>query len=151
MSNISTIRQNLLNTVSDVQIENILNNTAKKIYDDIYSMAPVDTGRYRDSMTISNVNHEGSKHSIEIYSDLDSGWNGVALAYLLEWGTGIKGEQTNSYPHGYSYRQTPWVYYNERYGRWIFTHGCVARPHWYPGLHNNEDYFKEQIRKGLNL
>lgn len=151
MSNISTIYRNLLNVVSDVEIENILTNTAEKMYNDIYSMAPVDTGRYRDSITISKVKHEGSKHSIEIYSDLNSGWNNVALAYLLEWGTGIKGEQTNNYPHGYPYRQTPWVYYNERYGRWIFTYGCIARPHWYPALHNNEDYFKEQIRKGLNL
>ena len=151
MNNISTLRQRLLDIGSDSNIEKILKTTADKVYQDIYNMAPVDTGTYRSSITISNVVHEGSKHSIEIYSNLNSGWHNVPLAYLLEWGTGIKGEQTNSYPHGYPYRQTPWVYFNERYGRWIFTHGCIARPHWYPGLHNNIDYFKEQIRKGLKL
>ena len=112
-------------------------------------MAPVDTGTYRSSIKISDVEHQGSLHSIQIYSDLNSGWKNVALGYLLEWGTGVKGESSNSYPHGYPYRQTPWVYFNERYGRWIFTYGCVARPHFYPGLHLNEGYFKEQIKKGV--
>ena len=76
---------------------------------------------------------------------MNSGWKNVALGYLLEWGTGIKGEETNSYGHGYPYRQTPWVYYNDRYGRWVFTHGNIARPHFYPGLHLNRKNFENII------
>ncbi len=143
------VSKELLKRLSDEKIEEILTTSANKIYKDIYNLAPVDTGKYRNSIKISDVEHQNGIHSIEIYSDLNSGWNNVALGYLLEWGTGTKGENTNDYPHGYPYRQTPWVYYNERYGKWIFTYGCVARPHWYPGLHNNESYFKEQIRKGV--
>lgn len=143
------LNKDIFRRITNEQAEKILINTAKKIHNDICSMAPVDTGTYRSSIQISDVTHNGSIHSIEIFSKLNSGWNNVALGYLLEWGTGKKGESTNNYPHGFPYRQTPWLYYNERYGKWIFTTGCVARPHFYPGLHNNENYFKEQIRKGV--
>lgn len=145
----TSYNKKVFRSITDTQAEQILTKAANKVYADIYSLAPVDTGQYRSSIKISDVKHEGSKHSIEIYSDLNSGWNGVALGYLLEWGTGKKGEMSNNYPHGFPYRQTPWIYYNERYGRWIFTHGCIARPHFYPGLHNNIGYFKEQIKKGV--
>ena len=147
MENLGDLRKFLETPISNENIEKILNKTAKKVYDDIQSMAPEDTGAYKASIQISNVSHQGTKHEIKIYTKLNSGWKNVPLGCLLEWGTGIRGESTNTYEHGYPYRSTPWLYFNERYNRWIFTYGNIARPHFVPALYNNEEYFKRTIKE----
>lgn len=149
MNNIGKLKEILSRPISDESIEEILVKAGTKVRDDIRALAPIDTGEYQSSINLGNVIHEGSYHEIKIYTDLDSGWNGVPLGCLLEWGTGVRGESTNTYEHGYPYRQTPWVYYNERYGRWVFTHGNVAHPHFIPGLYSNENYYKEVIKEGV--
>ena len=147
MNSIATLEKILQDSISTSNIEEILNDTSKKVYDDILSLAPEDTGTYKSSIKISDIKHEGSNHSVKIYTDLNSGWKNVPLGCLLEWGTGIKGEATNNFDHGYTYRSTPWVYFNERYGKWIFTYGNIARPHFFPGLYLNEDYFNQKIKE----
>lgn len=147
MNNLSKLKHILETPLTNV--DDILIEAGEKICSDIQSLAPYDTGRYRSSIKTSDVKVYDKTHKIEIYTDLPSGWKNVALGYLLEFGTGIKGENSNTYDHGYPYRQTPWVYYNERYGRWIFTYGNIARPHFYPGLHLNEQYFKDIIKKEI--
>lgn len=150
MNDISKFSAIVKRHFSNERIESALIKTAGKVQGDIKSLAPVDTGTYRNSIQIGEVKHEGNIHSIEIYSDLNSGWKNVPLGYLLEWGTGINGEISNTYDHGLPYRHTPWVYYNERYGRWIFTYGNIARPHFYPGLNMNKSYFEETIKKEIS-
>lgn len=149
MENLGQLRKFLESPISDSNIEKILNKVATKVQTDIKSLAPEDTGAYKASIVISEVNHQDTYHSIKVYTNLNSGWKNVPLGCLLEWGTGTEGESTNTYDHGYPYRQTPWVYFNERYGRWIFTHGNVARPHFIPGLYNNEKYFERTIKEGI--
>ena len=149
MNNIASLEHYLKERISEEKIKSILDTAAEQVKNDIQNLAPVDTGAYRNSIVKSNVKKEGNNYSISIYSQLPSGWKGVALGYLLEWGTGIKGEQTNNYDHGYPYRQTPWVYFNDRYGRWVFTHGNIARPHFYPGLMLNKKYFRELVSKEI--
>lgn len=146
---VGKLEQILTKPLSTKNIDKILTTTAKKVHKDILALAPEDTGAYKASIQISDVEHDGTKHSIKIYTNLSSGWKDVPLGCLLEWGTGKIGEETNNYDHGYPYRQTPWVYYNERYGRWVFTRGNKARPHFYPGLHNNYTFFKTQILTGI--
>lgn len=136
--------------ISQDRVKSILSEAAEKIASDIKSLAPYDTGQYRESIKVGEVQNDGNKYSVEIYSDLPSGWKNVALGYLLEYGTGIVGEASNRQAHGYPYRNTPWVYYNKRYGRFIFTYGNIARPHFYTGLHLNEKYFKEKIKKEIS-
>lgn len=148
-NNLSKFRAYLEDSISRRKMIRILDKVGEDVKEDIKSLAPIDTGRYRESITKSSIEENGDSYSISIYTDLNSGWKGVALGYLLEWGTGIKGEETNQYDHGYPYRTTPWVYYNERYGRWIFTHGNIARPHFYPGLKLNEKNFRETILKEM--
>lgn len=150
VNNLSRLEHILRNRISEERVSNILKEAAEKISIDIQNLAPIDTGTYRNSIKVGEVKKQNTKYTIDIYSDLASGWKNVALGYLLEFGTGIKGETTNTYDHGYPYRQTPWVYYNERYGRWIFTYGNIARPHFYPGLHLNENYFKDKIKKEIS-
>lgn len=147
MDNIGKLKQILVTPISNSNIEKILTVVGTKVQEDIKALAPIDTGTYRSSISLSNVEHDGTYHKIKIYTDLDSGWNGVPLGCLLEWGTGPKGQSTNTYEHGYPYRQTPWAYFNERYDRWIFTHGNIARPHFYPGLYNNENYFRKTVKE----
>jgi hypothetical protein len=149
MENLGKLRKFLEAPISDSNIEKILIKSAKKVQADILSLAPEDTGAYKASIKISPVEHNGSSHEIKIYTNLDSGWKHVPLGCLLEWGTGVKGESTNTYDHGYPYRQTPWVYFNERYGRWIFTYGNIARPHFIPGLYNNQSYFEKTVEEGI--
>ena len=149
MNTLGDLRKFLETPISDSNIEKILTKVATKVQSDIKSLAPEDTGAYKASIKISQVEHQDTYHSIIVYTDLDSGWKGVPLGCLLEWGTGVEGESTNTYDHGYPYRQTPWVYFNERYGRWIFTHGNIARPHFVPGLYNNESYFEKTIEEGI--
>lgn len=149
METLGDLRKFLETPISDSNIEKILIKTANKVQSDIKSLAPEDTGAYKASILISEVNHQGTNHSIKVYTKLNSGWKNVPLGCLLEWGTGTMGESTNNYDHGYPYRQTPWVYFNERYGRWIFTYGNVARPHFVPGLYNNKSYFKKAIEEGI--
>lgn len=149
MNNIGKLKEILERPISNSNIEKILIKGATKVHSDILALAPEDTGAYKASIKISDITHNGTSHSIKVYTNLNSGWKNVPLGCLLEWGTGVEGESTNSYDHGYPYRQTPWVYFNERYGRWVFTTGNIARPHFIPGLYNNEAYFKKIVEEGI--
>lgn len=130
------------------------NSVANKIKDEIVAFAPLRSGKYISSIKVSETIIENETIKTFIYSDLPVGgnnprWSKIPLAAFLEWGTGIKGESTNSYPHGYSYRRTPWCYYDKYLHQWVTTRGMVARPHFLPALNNNREYFKEEIRKAL--
>lgn len=148
-NNIATLKKFLEGAIREKVIEEILIDAGEKVQADIKSLAPEDTGKYKSSILLSEVQHNGSNHRIKIYTNLNSGWKNVPLGCLLEWGTGIQGEKTNTYDHGFPYRSTPWVYYNERYGRWIFTTGNIARPHFIPGLYNNQSYFEKAIKRRI--
>ena len=147
MNNVGKLRKFL--EISNEDAEKILLTVGSKVQEDLKDLAPEDTGAYKSSIKLSNVEHDDIRHSIKVYTNLPSGWKNVPLGCLIEWGTGVRGEQTNDFDHGYPYRQTPWVYYNKRYGRWIFTRGNKARPHFYLGLYNNQRYFKTQILIGI--
>lgn len=149
MNNVGVLHEILSKPISDKNIEKILTEVGEKVRDDIRALAPIDTGEYQSSINLSETVHNGNKHTIKIYTDLNSGWNNVPLGCLLEWGTGTNGELSNTYEHGYPYRQTPWVYFNERYNRWVFTHGNVAHPHFIPGLYSNIYTFEQSILKGV--
>lgn len=126
---------------------------AEKIRQDIVDLAPIRTGNYAASIKISDIERDRGKITTIIYSDLKVGgegkWKDVPLAAFLEWGTGKKGQDTNAYNHGYSYRQTPWVYYDEYLGQWVTTTGIVARPHFYPSLQKNITYYENKIKEAV--
>jgi hypothetical protein len=150
VENLVKLRKILEAPITNSNIEKILVKVGTKVQEDIKALAPEDTGAYKNSIQLSEVFHgEDDVHTIRIYTKLNSGWKNVPLGCLLEWGTGSVGESTNTYDHGYPYRQTPWVYYNKRYGRWIFTKGNIARPHFVPGLYNNESYFEKTIKEAI--
>lgn len=129
-------------------------NTAKKMHGDIVSEAPTRSGKYVSTIQIGETVVSKDKISTAVFSDLLVGgdnpkWAKVPLAALLEWGTGIMGSTTNKYPHGYSYRLTPWCYYDNYLHMFVTTRGMIARPHFHPSLQKNKKVYKEEIRKAV--
>lgn len=129
-------------------------NTAKKIWEDTIELAPTRSGVYISSIQVSSTFVDNKKIYTKVFSDLLVGgdnpkWAKVPLGALLEWGTGIKGSTTNTYPHGYSYRLTPWCYYDNYLHMFVTTEGMIARPHFHPSLVKNKQLYKEEIRKAL--
>jgi len=119
-------------------LSQFLKDNGTECWQRIVNTAPRDTGRYAESIQITDVERHGNELSITIFTDLDSGWHGVPLAEFLEHGTGIFREDGTG-------RQTPWVYYNERWQRFVFTRGQKPQPHWSPA------YFTQiaKIKEGL--
>lgn len=107
------------------KLEEFLMDNARECHQNIVAWAPKDTGRYASSIQLGSIERKGKDISVEIFTDLDSGWNGVKLAEFLENGTGIYREDGTG-------RQTPWVYWSEKLNRFVFTKGQVAKPHWTP-------------------
>ena len=129
-------------------------NTAKKVWEDVVSSAPLRSGAYVSSIQIGETVVTKDLISTAIFTDLLVGgdnprWSRVPLGALLEWGTGIEGFATNTYPHGYGYRLTPWCYYDKYLHMYVTTTGMIARPHFLPSLQKNKQLYKDEIRKAL--
>lgn len=129
-------------------------NTAKKIWEDVVALSPVSSGVYISSIQVGKAEVTDNKISTSVFSDLLVGgsnpkWAKVPLGALIEWGTGIKGASSNSYPHGYGYRLTPWCYYDEYLHMFVTTDGMIARPHFHPSLQKNKQTYLEEIRKAV--
>ena len=93
-------------------------------------LCPVDTGALRNSIR-SVVKEEGTGIVAEVVTNLE-------YASYVEFGTGIKGENSPSPPKanvGQGYR-SDWV-------------GQAAQPFLYPALANNKDKVLKQVRSDL--
>lgn len=128
--------------------------TAKKIWEDVVSNAPLRSGDYIASIKLGETEQNKNVITTIVYSDLMVGgdnpkWAKVPLGCLLEWGTGVKGAGTNTFEHGYGYRLTSWTYYDKYLHTFITTDGMVARPHFFPSLQNNVALYKENIKRAL--
>ena len=151
MNEFEVIFKRQLSGLTKKSLVNFQNELAEELQREIAARAPEDTGAYKNSITVGATKVTEDSITTRVYTDLkvgDGKWSGVPLGAWLEWGTGTAGENTNSIDHGFSYRQTPWVYFNERLNRFVFTHGSVARPHWKPAVEkmraNIESRFKEK-------
>ncbi len=128
--------------------------TAKKICEDVKSIAPVRSGRYVSSIKVGETTVKDGVYNTIIYTDLPVGgnnprWMYVPLGALIEWGTGIKGATTNTYPHGYDYRLTPWTYYDKYLHDYVETDGMIARPHFTPALFGNRKFYMDKLREAI--
>ncbi len=128
--------------------------TAKAVYDDVVLSAPARSGVYKSSIKIGETEVDNTSIKTSIFTDLLVGgdnpkWANVPLGALLEWGTGIQGASTNTYPHGYGYRLTPWTYYDKYLHMFVTTDGMIARPHFLPSLMKNRISYLNNIRKAV--
>jgi HK97 gp10 family phage protein len=98
-------------------------NTAKEL-------APKDTGNLAIKIGYEIV-YAGmdDKGNSNIYTKVGAEEN-VIYAKYVEHGTGIYAVNGDG-------RKTPWVYYNERWGRFVYTHGNKPQPFLFPALQRN--------------
>lgn len=100
----------------------IIENEGKFVEDEARLNCPVDTGDLRQSIQHSTEKNSDGVTST-IYTNSDHG------AYV-EFGTGMKGEETNRNPNVS-------VGFNQDWS------GMAAQPYLYPALKNNEDKIKK--------
>lgn len=117
-----------IDAVREVVIE-----TAYMLYSDMRAMAPVgmiDGGNLRQSIDMTFKN-KGLTAVITV---------GAHYAIYVEMGTGIYAEEGNG-------RKTPWIYYSEELGRYVFTRGMKAQPFFRPSYERALKYFKTEMKK----
>lgn len=137
------------------KVEKAQKDVAEQLCKEIKIRAPINTGRYVSSIKVGDVQHEGDKLSIAVYTDLLVGgdnpkWANVPLGAFLEWGTGIKGSQTGkATQYGYSYRMTPWAYFSKELGHWVTSKGMIAIPHFSTGLAFIKPKYMEMLKEAL--
>ena len=153
MKNIESLSVDLKN-FGDKVIQNLINaqrDTANQIREDAYNMAPVDTGKYRESIKVSETTYDGSTIKTSVYTDatvtaLASG-NTYNLGKLLEEGTSP--HEIRAVNAGGLF----WGAYDDN-GKPIIVKsvqhpGTVSQPHFIPALNKNRALYKSNISKAI--
>ena len=112
------------------EVKRVIKETAEMIVTQAKALAPVDEGNLRDSIDVRYM-----KGGLSAYIHV-----GAEYAVYIEFGTGI-------YAVGGDGRKTPWVYYSEKLGRFVFTRGMEAQPFWFPSLDVAEKHFRSEMKK----
>ena len=126
---------------SGKKLEEFVQRQAEECWEQIVTTSPpqVQTGRYIASIQVRDVQRSGNEIFAEVFTDLRLEWHNVFLAELLEHGTGIYREDGTG-------RQTPWVYFNKNWQRFVYTHGIKPMPHWTPAYQMQTVKMKEGIK-----
>ncbi|MGG3662098.1 HK97-gp10 family putative phage morphogenesis protein [Bacillus gobiensis] len=115
------------------EIKRIVAETAEIIASQARALAPVaeiDGGNLRNSIEVKYLNG-GLTAVITVTAD---------YAIYVEFGTGIYAENGNG-------RQDPWVYYDEKLRRYVFTRGMHAQPFFRPGIEAGAEHFEREMRR----
>ncbi len=139
------LEENLANKQKDI---------AKQTLEDIKAGAPVRTGRYVNSIILEDTVIEKNRIYTVISSDLKVGgndpkWADFRLAVFIEHGTGPIGQSTYNGRHFPVFRQTPWWYFDNNLGCFIFTEGMKATMHWQKGLDKNTPNYLNAINEAI--
>jgi HK97 gp10 family phage protein len=103
-------------------------DTANMIQAQARALAPVDSGYLRQSIEVE-LQNGGLTAIVTVGSE---------YAIYIEYGTGIYATKGNG-------RKGGWVYYNEKFGEFVFTEGQQAQPFWFPALKEGNEYWKQAI------
>jgi len=112
------------------EVKRIIKETAEMIATQAKALAPVDEGWLRDSIDVRYMNG-GLSAYIHVAAE---------YAVYVEFGTGIYAVKGNG-------RKTPWAYYSEKLGRFVYTRGMEAQPFWFPALDVAEKHFRREMKK----
>jgi hypothetical protein len=85
-------------------------------------VAPEELGDLKDSIEAETQELPGGGYITVVTC-------GVFYGIFVEFGTGIHATGEG----GSNAKQVPWVYFNERWGRWVTTYGNVPQPFFRPG------------------
>ena len=111
-------------------IKRVVVETAATIESTAKALAPVDSGYLRQSITVE-IMDGGLKAKVTVDSE---------YAIFIEFGTGIYASNGDG-------RKDGWVYYNEKYGEYVFTRGNRPTPFWFPALKEGAKYFDREMAK----
>ena len=126
--------------VGDVDLTQVIGKASMIVQKQAKELCPKDTGILASSIT-TEVERQGKLFIGRIFTTLE-------YAPYVEFGTGIDGNGTYGYDiPGLTYRNTPWVYYNEHLGQFVFTYGHEAQPYMYPALKLSKDKVIEFVNK----
>ncbi|MCY8035638.1 HK97 gp10 family phage protein [Bacillus sonorensis] len=112
------------------RVKRIIAETAEIIYGQAVALAPVEDGNLKNSIEV-NYYDGGLKAKITV---------GASYAIYVEFGTGIYAEEGNG-------RKTPWVYFNEKLGRYVFTRGMHAQPFFFPAVEAGGRFFEREMNR----
>ena len=164
MKNIESISVDISNFENRV-IDNLIKaqkDTAQKIWQDVKALAPSNTGKYADSIKVSETEFKDDKITTFIYTDLKSE-DGYYIGRMIEYGTGIYALQphighTKTFIESkYNYWYVPARLVDRQIGRKITINGELfyiakpqpAKPHFIPALQKNIALYHENIRKAI--
>lgn len=111
----------------------IVAETAEMAVAQMKALAPVSTidgGHLKDSIEVK-YSKGGLRAVITV---------GAFYAVYVEYGTGIYAEDGNG-------RQDPWVYYDRKLRRWVFTRGMRAQPFFHPALEVAAQHFESEMNR----
>lgn len=112
------------------QVKGVIAETAEMLVSQAKALAPVDTSDLKKSIDVEYSADGLSAHIIV----------GVFYGIYVEFGVGIYAV------HGDG-RKTPWVYFNERLGRFVFTYGNKPQPYFYPAFEQAAEHFEREMNK----
>ncbi|MFP7199683.1 HK97 gp10 family phage protein [Lysinibacillus halotolerans] len=111
-------------------VKRIVTETAYILQTEARARAPEDSGYLRQSIEVDLMNN-GLTAVVTVGAD---------YAIYIEYGTGIYAVNGDG-------RKTPWVYYSDKYGEFVFTRGMKAQPFWFDAVETARKYFKKEMRK----
>lgn len=135
-----------LDKLAKVELIKPMQKATKDVQTTAKTNVPVDDGHLRNSI------------STRVLED-DKGVEGtvftnVEYAPYIEFGTGPMGAKNNkgiSPNVDVSYRSDSWVYFNEKWERWVTTEGMVAQPFLYPALKSRKEVVRQYFIDYINV
>ena len=126
-----------LQLFTEKSMANAITMGAFRIVNTMKELAPKDTGEMAESITTQVVQNSKNEIAVRVGPTDD-----IFYAKYVEYGTGI-------YAVNGVGRQTPWVYYNQRWGQFVYTVGNKPQPFIYKSLVKNAPKIKEYLALSL--
>lgn len=143
---LSNINNNIIKKLEETQ-----RNTAETICEDVKSLAPSQTGAYRESITVKNTENNGNIITTGITTDITvtakSSGNTYNLGFLLETGTEI-----HAIPNAFGWGDI-FGYDSPQYERTLakdWHPGFMSIPHFIPALNKNKELYFRNIKEVLD-
>lgn len=115
------------------EVKRIVSETAEMMAAQMKALAPVsaiDGGNLKRSVDVK-YHKKGLTAVITV---------GAEYAIYVEFGTGIYAEDGNG-------RKTPWIYYDNKLNRWVFTRGMHAQPFFRPAYEKAMHHFEREMNR----
>lgn len=152
---------------SNKLIQKLINaqkDTAKRIFEDVKSGAPVTTGDYLNSIQVSETTFKDGIIKTKVYTDLTSETDkNIFIGRMIENGNGIYalephiGKTKTFIESGYRYWYVPVTSVKRAIGQIIniggkefyVAYAQPAKPHWIPALNKNIGLRYDNIKKAI--